>query len=231
MEPIIVKIVYFVYLVFILLISLSVHESAHAYIALKRGDPTGYLLGRISLNPLRHIDPIGSIVVPLILFALNFPVFGWAKPVLVNPLNFKRYKIDNALVSAAGPLSNLLLALIGTLFMSVYMVFKGSEVLFMELQEKYTIPQLILDFAVINLVLMSFNFIPIPPLDGSKVLEAFLPSGRVEIFYERFKPYGFLVLLFLIMTPILGYILTFLVRFFLELFVLTPLKIIDKLIF
>lgn len=224
------KVMNFLYIIFVLLVSLSVHESAHAFIAEKRGDLTGRMLGRITLNPLKHLDPIGSVIVPIILFLFNLPVFGWAKPVPVNPRNFKNIRTDNALVSAAGPLSNLLLSTIAVLAMALYMVIVGSSSFYSQFQDPYSLPQLLLIFSSINLLLMVFNIIPIYPLDGSHIFEAVLPSGPILSTYEKIKPYGFLILLFLIMTPILGIVLNALLNFSVKFFVFFPLSLLSQLL-
>jgi Zn-dependent protease len=220
----------FAYLIFILLISLSVHESFHAYIAEKRGDNTGRMLGRITLNPLRHIDPVGSILVPVFLFIFGLPIFGWAKPVPVNPRNFRNYRLDNALVAAAGPFSNFLLAVTGTLAMAAYLVIVGSTRFYAELNESYSPPGLLLLFASLNLLLMAFNAIPVFPLDGSHVFEALLPKGPLLQGYEKIKPFSFIILLFFIMTPILGVVLNFVLRFLSGLFVFLPLNLLASVV-
>lgn len=224
------KVMNFLYIIFVLLVSLSVHESAHAFIAEKRGDLTGRMLGRITLNPLKHLDPIGSVIVPILLFLFNLPVFGWAKPVPVNPRNFKNIRMDNALVSLAGPLSNFLLSVIAVLIMAFYMVIVGPSSFFSQFQDPYSLPQLLLIFASINLLLMVFNILPIYPLDGSHIFEAVLPSGPILSTYEKIKPYGFLILLFLIMTPILGIVLNALLNFSVKFFVFFPLSLLSQLL-
>ena len=219
----------FAYMIFVLLVSLSVHESAHAYIAEKRGDDTGRMLGRITLNPLKHLDPIGSVVVPIFLFLFNLPVFGWAKPVPVNPRNFRQYRLDNALVSAAGPVSNLMLAVISTFAMAIYLLIVGGSRFFAEAGQDYTPPALMIIFASINLLLAAFNAIPIFPLDGSHILEAVLPKGTASQLYDRIKPFSFLILLFLMMTPILGTILNFVLNILLMSFVFFPLTLVASI--
>lgn len=219
----------FAYMIFVLLVSLSVHESAHGWVAEKCGDNTGRMLGRITLNPLKHLDPIGSIVVPIFLFLFNLPVFGWAKPVPVNPRNFRRYRLDNALVSAAGPVSNLMLALVSTIGMSAYMAVVGSSRFFAEAGQEYTPPALMIIFASINLLLAAFNAIPIFPLDGSHILEAVLPKGAASQLYDRIKPFSFLILLFLMMIPILGTILNFVLNILLMAFVFFPLTLVASI--
>jgi Zn-dependent protease len=220
----------FAYIIFILLVSLSVHESAHGWVAEKRGDDTARMLGRITLNPLRHIDPVGSILVPVFLFIFGLPVFGWAKPVPVNPRNFKNYRLDNALVSSAGPASNFMLALLATSAMCVYMVFVGSTRFYSEIGENYSPPGLLLLFASLNLLLMAFNAIPVFPLDGSHVLEAVLPQGPLLQGYEKIKPFSFLILLFFIMTPILGIVLHFVLNFLLGIFVFLPIHLLASVL-
>jgi len=219
----------FAYVIFVLLISLSVHESAHAFIAEKRGDNTGRMLGRITLNPLKHLDPIGSVVVPVFLFLFNLPVFGWAKPVPVNPRNFRQYRLDNALVSAAGPVSNLMLALVSTVAMAGYLIVVGRERFWAELGQEYTPPALMILFASINLLLAAFNAIPVFPLDGSHILEAVLPKGAASRAYDKIKPFSFLILLFLMMTPILGTILHFVLNILLMAFVFFPLTLVASI--
>ncbi len=219
----------FVYMIFVLLVSLSVHESAHAWVAERCGDNTGRMLGRITLNPLKHLDPIGSIFVPIFLFLFNLPVFGWAKPVPVNPRNFRRYRLDNALVSAAGPVSNLMLTLVSTIVMSAYMAVVGSSTFFAEAGQEYTPPALMIIFASINLLLAAFNAIPIFPLDGSHILEAVLPKGAASQLYDKIKPFSFLILLFLMMTPILGTVLNFVLNILLMAFVFFPLTLVASI--
>lgn len=223
------KIMNFFYVIFILLVSLSVHESAHAYAAEKRGDSTGRMLGRITLNPIKHLDPIGSLVVPIFLFLFNLPVFGWAKPVPVNTRNFKNYRLDNAIVSAAGPFSNLMLVFICVIVMAFYMIIVGANSFYEQFEDSYSVPSLLLMFASINLLLMAFNALPIFPLDGSHIFEALLPKGPLLSFYEKIKPFGFLILLFLIMTPILGIVIGAILNFTLKIFVFFPLSLVSSL--
>ncbi len=224
------KVMNFLYMIFVLLVSLSVHESSHAYIAEKRGDFTGRMLGRITLNPIKHLDPIGSLLVPIVLFLFNLPIFGWAKPVPVNTRNFKNYRLDNALVSAAGPLSNLLLALISVIVMAFYMIIVGSTSFYEQFDDPYSVPSLILAFASINLLLMAFNALPIFPLDGSHIFEALLPKGPLLSSYEKIKPFGFLILLFLIMTPVLGMVIGTLLNIALKIFVFYPLSLLSTIL-
>ena len=224
------QILNFFYMIFVLLVSLSVHESAHAYVAEKRGDPTGRMLGRITLNPLKHLDPIGSILVPALMFLFGLPVFGWARPVPVNTRNLRNFRLDNALVSAAGPLSNFCLSLVSTFSMAVYLALAGTERFYGELNQDYSVPRLLFMFSTVNLLLMAFNFIPIFPLDGSHVFEALLPKGPILELYGKIKPFGFMVLLFMIMTPVLGGVLKIVMNVTMTMFIFFPLSLVSAAI-
>lgn len=175
----------------ILLFAISVHESAHAWSAEKLGDPTGKLQGRISLNPLDHIDPIGTILLPLLLLFAGWPVFGWAKPVAVNPFNLKNPRRDGLWISAAGPLSNIALAFLFIL------AFRFTRSMAPMHGSAFGIAEIFLLGAFINTILALFNLLPIPPLDGSGVLRGLLPTKMVGG-YDRIRPYGMLILLGLI---------------------------------
>lgn len=186
----------------VLLFSVIVHEVMHGYVALKFGDRTAENAGRLTLNPLPHIDPIGTILVPgLLLLTGSGILFGWAKPVPVNPLNFSDLRKGELLVSAAGILANFGLAII-------------SALLFHFLVNIPATPQLVLNllkFAVtINLLLGVFNLFPIPPLDGSKILLSQLPYNLARE-YEKVERYGFIILLVLLTTGVLTTFLRFFV--------------------
>ncbi|MFZ3073286.1 MAG: site-2 protease family protein [Thermodesulfobacteriota bacterium] len=177
----------------VILLALTVHEYAHAWVAKRRGDNTAYMLGRVTLNPIKHLDLVGTIM----LFFSG--LFGWAKPVPVNPRNFKNPSRDMMVVSIAGPLANIVLAAV---FAVIYSVMSSaaqySEAL---LNSGFFVP---LFFMVkvgiyINVGLAIFNMLPIPPLDGSKVLYHFLPANAA-LGYSRIEPYGFFILLFFIVT-------------------------------
>lgn len=192
----------------ILLFSVIIHEVMHGVMALKFGDQTAKNAGRLTLNPLPHLDPIGTIVLPLLLVLSGSPIlFGWAKPVPVNPLNFRDIRKGELYTASAGVLANFGLALSATLILHLTGSFSGILV------------QNILRFAVyINLVLAIFNSLPIPPLDGSKILQVYLPSKYQGAFRE-FEKYGFFILLFLLLVPIGGTsILGAILGFFLSLF-------------
>ena len=164
----------------VLLFSVIVHEVAHGYVALLNGDPTAKMLGRITLNPVPHIDMVGSILVPgLLLLSGSSFLIGWAKPVPVNPLNFRNYRWGEFAVSAAGPLSNLILAAIfsGVLRLGV---------------ENPGLSQLAYYGVMINILLALFNLIPIPPLDGSHILALVLPRELARL-YGYLQPVGMVI--------------------------------------
>ncbi len=182
-------------LLLVLLFSLTVHESAHAWMANRLGDPTARRLGRISLNPVVHSDPIGTILLPIVAFMAGGLIFGWAKPVPVNPRNLKNYRRDFLLIAAAGPASNVLLATAASLLMRVGpagAALSGgvASVLF---DMGFMVIQL-------NLLLAVFNMIPIPPLDGGSVLAGLLPGPLADGYDRVVRPYGFMILLVLMMT-------------------------------
>ena len=188
-----------------LLFCLSVHEAAHAWTADRAGDPTGRLLGRITLNPLAHMDPFGTVVFPLIMMVTGLPVFGWAKPVPFNPTNLKDDRWGPAFVALAGPLSHL--AQLIVLIVGARLVFAVINPGIPAMIESPWFFLLIM-LVNINLVLMLFNLIPVPPLDGHHVLYPFLsPSGQRMM--EMIGPYGILIAL-LVARYGLGVPLTFL---------------------
>ena len=184
----------------VLIMSVVVHEVAHGFVANYLGDPTARIAGRLSLNPLPHIDPIGSVFIPLLLYLTGAGViFGWARPVPVNPYNL-RGKYGEAIVAAAGPLSNLALSAIFGMLLRI-----AAPAL------PETFVQITVVVVVINLVLALFNLIPIPPLDGSKILFAFLPYHLLHL-REPLERYGFfIVLIFIVffwqfLAPIIGFL-------------------------
>ena len=193
----------------ILLFSIVFHEVAHGKVALWRGDTTARDAGRLTLNPLPHIDIFGTIIFPLILVLTHSPVlFGWAKPVPINPWRFKEVKKDMALVGAAGPASNLLLAIgAGILFRLSFRWFGPSNPL----------SQALFFGVFINLVLAFFNLIPIPPLDGSRIVLGFLPTDAAAQ-YSRIERYGFIIIFGLLFLGFFQYILFPIVKLFLILF-------------
>jgi Zn-dependent protease len=213
------EVVLIVFQVLVLVMAFAVHESAHAYVAMRLGDPTAYMLGRVTLNPLKHLDPLGSVILPLLALFYHWPLLGWAKPCPVTLRNFKNIKRDDILVSLAGPASNLAMA---TGALILLLVFKhavpgGGPAVGAAMAIATHVPgvetdnlstlfpiALLLYFAVlINLLLFVFNLIPVPPLDGSHVLRQFLPY-KVEQVYNRFGGYMLLVIVFLFGPFIFG---------------------------
>ncbi|HLA68632.1 MAG TPA: site-2 protease family protein, partial [Bacteroidota bacterium] len=163
----------------ILLLSVILHEMAHGWMALKLGDPTARDLGRLTLNPIPHIDPIGSIIIPaLSLFAAGTIFIAWAKPVPINPANFKHIRRDDILVSVVGPLSNLLVAALCAVFYGLVVTFTGSVNTMPEGMEREVAFFLLKMFSfgiTMNIFLAVFNLLPVPPLDGSHVVASLLP--------------------------------------------------------
>lgn len=172
----------------IVLGSLTVHEAAHAWTADRLGDPTARMLGRLSLNPVVHIDPIGTILLPLVAAFSGLPILGWAKPVPVNISRLREPRRDFMLVSAAGPASNILLAVVAAL--AIRLMVSG---------EALEAPVVLLQIVFINVLLAVFNLVPVPPLDGGNVLAGLLPRGAAGIF-AAMRPYGFLLLYALMFT-------------------------------
>lgn len=170
----------------IIVISIIVHEVSHGLVAYKLGDPTAYEAGRLSFNPLKHIDPIGTIFLPLFLLISGLPVFGYAKPVPYNPVYFKHRKRDEVLTALAGPASNLVLALLlsGIMFvLQNYGVLQSSSHAFL-VGDIYLVMGVIFGAMQINLVLMFFNLLPLPPLDGSKCISYFLNWQQMQVYYK-----------------------------------------------
>jgi Zn-dependent protease len=205
------KIVDFAIQLAVILFAISFHESAHAWSALQFGDTTARDQGRISLNPIRHIDPIGSILVPLILYIASGLIFGAAKPTPVDLRNTRNPRLANLVVSAAGPVSNFLLAGIGILLLRIIgaLVPGALQDLYLALRSGQfasgavaPMTYLLFYFALVNTMLGVFNLLPIPPLDGSGVALSLAPSLRG--LYATIAPFGFLILILMISTPFLG---------------------------
>src|SRR3569623_85875 len=183
------------------LFAITVHEVAHGWVARRLGDPTAMMLGRLTLNPLKHIDPIGTVLVPLVLILAGGVIFGWAKPVPITVENLRHPKRDMALVAAAGPTSNLLMALIWALSMKLALVVASVA-------PALAMPLTYMGAAgiSINVMLMVLNLLPVPPLDGSRVVSGMLPDPMAWKF-NRLEPYGLIILLGLMITGILGKVL------------------------
>ena len=180
----------------VLLFSLTVHESAHAWTADRLGDPTARLLGRVSLNPIVHADPIGTVLFPLLAYVSNVPLIGWAKPVPVNVRRLRHQRRDYVFVAAAGPASNLVLAVAAALLLSALPV---SPVILGEPNVSVPLASLLSRGVQLNLLLAVFNMLPIPPLDGGNVLSGLLPVN-LAMRFDRIRPYGFLLLYALMFT-------------------------------
>ena len=180
----------------VLLFSLTVHEMAHAWTADRLGDPTARLQGRVSLNPIVHADPIGTVLFPLLALISGAPLIGWAKPVPVNVRNLKRARRDYVLVAAAGPACNLVLAVSASLLLAVLPV---SPQTLDSANVSVPIATILSRTVFLNVLLAVFNMIPIPPLDGGNVLAGLLPY-RLAVEFNRVRPYGFVLLYLLIFT-------------------------------
>lgn len=189
----------FIAIIFAILIaSLTFHEAAHAWTANLLGDPTARKLGRLSLNPAVHVDPIGTILFPLIAIVTGAPLIGWAKPVPVDMRNLKDPKRDFALVALAGPVSNLILAAVGAVLIVV--LFGDDRT---ALREGETLAVTIFRFVYLNVLLAVFNMIPIPPLDGGNVLIGILPPKLGEL-VEQLRAWGFILLYVLLLSGVLA---------------------------
>lgn len=205
----------------VLVFAFSIHEAAHAWMASRLGDPTARMLGRVTLNPIKHIDPVGSIIFPLLAAFSHFPLIGWAKPTPVTPRNFTRYKRDWALVTIAGPVSNLLTAIVCLLVLVFvkHFVKGGWQAIQVAYLTSNRVPVpfesgsllgpltlLLYSGITINILLFVFNLIPLPPLDGSRIVELYLPPGAARI-YERISGFSMLILMGLAWFGVLGAIL------------------------
>ncbi len=181
--------------------AITVHEVAHGWVANKLGDPTARILGRLTLNPVKHIDPVGTIVVPLILLYVGNFIFGWAKPVPVDWRNLHRPRRDMALVAIAGPAANLFMIMLWAMFAKIIML---SGNIFSDL----ALPLFYMCSAgiLINTVVMVINLFPLPPLDGSRVMSAILPPV-IAYKYNQLERFGLLILIALLATGVLGKIL------------------------
>jgi len=183
------------------LYAITMHEAAHGYVAMLLGDKTAYMLGRVSLNPFKHIDPVGTVAIPLLLVFLGGFIFGWAKPVPVNEHSFKHPKRDLAIVAMAGPLSNLLMAILWALVIKFSFFLRDAG--YAEAAILHSVGSAGI---IANVVLGMFNLLPIPPLDGSKVVYSLI-SRRLYFFYSKLESVGFIILLGLIVTGLLNDIL------------------------
>ncbi len=190
-----------------ILFAITLHEAAHGWVADRLGDPTAKSLGRITVNPIKHIDPMGTVVVPLFLAMVSPFVMGWAKPVPVQPHYFKSPRLDMALVAIAGPVSNFIMACIWALLIKVaYLSLNDSQTLTFLLEMGK-------NGIIINIVLMVLNLLPIPPLDGGRVVAGILPP-QLAMPYMQLERFGMVIILLLLVSGILGKILWPLVQHF-----------------
>ena len=185
-----------------LMLAISVHEMAHGYMAFRKGDYTAKLMGRVTLNPIKHIDPVGTVLVPLMLaFSGTGILFGWAKPVPVNSFNFKSPRKDNAIVSLAGPASNFAMAAILALVYRILLWVPGYAYIVSSPVFKPLAAMIVFGIHI-SVVLGSLNHIPVHPLDGSHIVEGLLPAHQAQV-YSRHDRYGFIILIALMFTGFL----------------------------
>lgn len=194
------------------LFAITVHEVAHGWMASKLGDTTAKMLGRLTLNPFKHIDLIGTIILPILLLFIGGFIFGWAKPVPVTWQNLKHPKRDMAFVALAGPMANFIMAFIWTLVIKLGLIsipLLGDA--------GYLLAYMGQAGIIINVVLMVLNLLPIPPLDGSRILISLLPA-RLGEGLSRIEPYGFFIILGLLATGLLSHILSPFIRLLINFF-------------
>jgi len=198
----------------VLLLAISCHEAGHAWMSYKFGDDTAYILGRVTLNPVAHTDPIGTLLIPIVAFILgsvggalgSIPLIGWGKPTPVNPRKWTNYKLGNVMVSIAGVLANLILLIIGIVAAKVMMT-QGHDIREFFGQSTNPLSIFVGNLMFLNLSLFVFNLLPFPPLDGSKILGTFLPETAQPVL-AMFEQYGFLILMFLIYIGVFRLIIT-----------------------
>ena len=183
------------------LLAVSLHEAAHAWMADRKGDSTARMLGRLTFNPFKHIDPIGTILVPTLMIMFTGFAFGWAKPVPVNVRNLRNPKKDMMWVALAGPASNFIMALIWTVLLHI-------SVLFVDSRSAISLFFLLMPVAgiTINVILGVLNLLPIPPLDGGRIMAGLLPP-RASLQYSKIEPYGLFIIIGLMLSGLLSYII------------------------
>jgi Zn-dependent protease len=199
----------------VLLLSLTIHEAAHAWTADRLGDPTARRLGRVSLNPIVHMDLFGTVILPLLAAVSRLPLIGWAKPVPVDTRNLRNPRRDFMLVAAAGPISNLLQAAVAAIILRIALAAGGGTIA--SGTTAGTVAEVLFLAVQINLLLAFFNLIPVPPLDGGNVLLGLLPP-RMAYRYAQLRQYGFLVLYALLLTGVASAIIMPPTNLFMRLF-------------
>ena len=202
-----------------MIIAIALHEVSHGFVAYKLGDPTAKLLGRLTLNPIAHIDLFGTIIMPILLYTLTDGrfMFGYAKPVPINPMNFKKPRQGMAISAAAGPVTNMALAFASFLIMNILIPL--ASLLPAAVAETVFLPIILILQASIywNVVLAVLNMIPIPPLDGGRVLTGLLPSQQA-MWFSKIEPFGFIIVLILFYTGIARLFIMPVIRLFLKIF-------------
>lgn len=197
----------------VLLLAISAHEAGHAWMSYKFGDDTAYMLGRVTLNPVKHTDPIGTLLIPMVAFVLSsiggalgaIPLIGWGKPTPVEPRKWRNYKTANVMVSIAGVLANLILLVIGVVVAKV-MMSQGFGIGDFFGQDITPLGMFVGNLMLMNLSLFVFNLLPFPPLDGSKILSTFLPASFQPVF-ELLEQFGFIILMVFIYFGLFSLIL------------------------
>ena len=187
----------------VLFFSIVLHEFAHGFVAYRMGDDTAYLSDRLTLNPLKHVDTLGTLVVPVLCYLMGWPLFGWAKPVPVNPMCLPSPRRDMGKVAAAGPITNLLLALVFAGFLKLVVVLQGV----FSAQTVRTLVYLFQYGVLINVFLAIFNLMPIPPLDGGRIVSALLPVKKAVWYEQILGRFGMLIVFALILTGVVKYLL------------------------